>query len=428
MKWKMTEHWKFSKRNGFSHKGIRMKKIVLAYSGGLDTSVILKWLIEKGHEVVCVVVDVGQNENLTDVKNKALLLGASKVYVEDLKKEFVEDFIFKALKSNAIYEGSYLLGTSMARPLIAKKQVEIAKLEKTNYLAHGATGKGNDQIRFELAYKVLLPSAIIISPWRDESFLEKFKGRIDLINYANDKKIPIDSSYEKPYSIDANLMHTSYEGGKLEDPAFETDDSFFMKTKSLKEASDCSDKISIEFKNGIPIKVENKEKNLVFNDSLEIFNYLNQLASIHGIGRIDIVENRFIGIKSRGLYETPGGTILWKAHRDLENLVLDKEVSHLKDMFALNIAKLIYNGFWFSPEMDFLMAAIEHSQRHVEGIVSLTLYKGNVIINGRDSKMSLYKKDLSSMDVLGGFNPADAQGFIKIQGLRLGSAKGSFNG
>lgn len=399
-----------------------MEKVILAYSGGLDTSVILKWLIEKGFEVICFLADIGQKEDMEFLKQKALKLGASKVYIEDLKQEFVEKYVFQALKANAIYEGRYLLGTSLARPLIAKKQIEIALQEKTLFVAHGATGKGNDQVRFEMTYLTLMPEVSIISPWKDQEFLSQFKGRTDMIEYAHKHGIPITSTLQKPYSMDENLLHTSYEGGILENPSNEAPEEMFQHTNSPKNAPEEEAHIMIEFSRGIPISVTNSTDGMTIEGSaVGLLTYLNALGSKHGIGRIDIVENRFVGMKSRGVYETPGGTILWKAHHDLEALVLDREVFHLKEMWMPKIAQLIYNGFWFSPEMDFLMAAIEKSQEHVEGKVYLKLYKGNVIITKRESDKSLYNQDIASMDCLGNYDQLDAKGFIKLNALRLKS-------
>ncbi len=401
-----------------------MKKVILAYSGGLDTSVILKWLIEKEFDVVCFLADIGQKEDMEFLKQKALKLGASKVYIEDLKQEFVEKYVFQALKANAIYEGRYLLGTSLARPLIAKKQIEIALFENTSYVAHGATGKGNDQVRFEMTYLTLMPGVTIISPWKDQEFLAQFKGRTDMIEYAHKHGIPITSTLQKPYSMDENILHTSYEGGILENPFQEAAEDMFQHTVSPKDAPDEESQIMIEFSHGIPIAVTNSSNGTMVNGSaVELLNFLNDLGSKHGIGRIDIVENRFVGMKSRGVYETPGGKILWEAHHDLEALVLDREVFHLKTMWMPKIAQLIYNGFWFSPEMDFLMAAIEKSQEHVEGKVHLKLYKGNVIITKRESIKSLYNQDIASMDSLGNYDQIDAKGFIKLNALRLKTYK-----
>jgi len=395
------------------------QKVILAYSGGLDTSVILKWLIDKGFDVVCYMADVGQDEDFEAAKKKALSIGASKVIVSDLKKKFVEDYIFQALKANAVYEGKYLLGTALARPLIAKKQIEIAKEENANIVAHGATGKGNDQVRFELAYMQLMPDVNIISPWKDKEFLEEFQGRSDLINYAKNNHIPIDSTHAKPYSMDDNIMHISYEAGQLEDPKYEAKNEMFKKTVSPKDAPDKETKIMIDFKKGIPVAVKNITENVLVQGSLKLFEYLNELGSVNGIGRIDLVENRFVGMKSRGIYETPAGTILLKAHLDIEGLTLDKEVCHLKDMLMPKIAELIYNGYWFSPEMKFLMKSIEFSQEDVEGKVYMTLYKGNAYVTARESEKSLYDMDLASMDKLGNYDQQDAKGFIKINALRL---------
>lgn len=397
-----------------------MGKVILAYSGGLDTSVILKWLIEKNYEVVCFLADVGQKEDMTFLKEKALKLGASKVYVEDLREEFVQQYVFQALKANAIYEGRYLLGTALARPLIAKKQIEIARQEKTHIVAHGATGKGNDQVRFEITCLKLMPEVKIISPWKDPEFLAQFKGRPDMIAYAQQHGIPVTSTLQKPYSMDENLLHTSYEGGILENPCHEAPEDMFQHTVSPKKAPDEEVSLMIEFAKGVPISVTHLGDGTVVNHSaIAILSYLNEQGSQHGIGRIDIVENRFVGMKSRGVYETPGGTILWKAHQDLEALVLDREVFHLKETWKPKIAQLIYNGFWFSPEMGFLMAAIEKSQEHVEGKVYVKLYKGNVIMLKRESAKSLYNQDVASMDHLGNYDQVDAKGFIKLQALRL---------
>ncbi|MEA1885108.1 MAG: argininosuccinate synthase [Thermotogota bacterium] len=395
------------------------QKIILAYSGGLDTSVMLKWLVNKGYNVIAYVADVGQKEDFNAIKEKALITGASKVYIEDLKKELVENYIFEMLKSNAIYEGQYLLGTAIARPIIAKKQVEIAQKEKTNILAHGCTGKGNDQVRFEFIWMNLMPDVNIISPWKQDDWLLEFKGRKDLISYAKKHNIPIDVTLEKTYSTDENLLHISYESGILEDVSCKPREDMFKLTKSPKDAPDKETEITIEFNKGVPVKVIDLTKNKEINGSLELFTYLNKIAAENGIGRIDIVENRFVGIKSRGVYETPAGTILFKAHHDLESITLDGGVIHLKELMAPIIAKLIYNGFWYSPEMEFLMAAINKSQEDVTGKVYLTLYKGNVMATGRESKLSLYNKALSSMDIEGEYDQKDAAGFIKIAGLKF---------
>jgi len=398
------------------------QKVVLAYSGGLDTSVILKWLVNKGFDVAAFIADLGQNEDFNAAKEKALKVGASKVYVEDLKEEFVTDFIFPAIRANAVYEGKYLLGTSLARPLIAKKQIEIAKKENAEFVSHGATGKGNDQVRFELTYMALNPKIKIIAPWKDAEFLAQFKGRSDMIDYAAKNGIPVKATKKAPYSTDPNLMHISYEAGVLEDPMLSPGEEMFELTKSPKEAPDNETKIEIEFKNGNPVKVKNENDGTVKANSLELFQYLNKIGGENGIGRVDMVENRFVGIKSRGVYETPAGTILHIAHRDIEGLTMDREVMHLRDMLAPKFAELIYYGFWYSPEMEFLRAAFDKSQEHVSGTVYLKLYKGNCIVTGRKSDESLYSQDLSSMDEIGGYDQKDAQGFIRLNALRLKSS------
>ncbi len=395
------------------------KKVVLAYSGGLDTSIILHWLANKGYEVVAFVGNVGQNDDFDAIRKKALRTGASKVYVEDLRKRFVVEFIFPALMGNAIYEGRYLLGTALARPLLAQKQIEIAEREKAEYVAHGATAKGNDQVRFELTYYALNPEIKVISPWKDEEFLSEFEGRSDLIEYAKRNGIEIKATKERPFSEDDNLMHISHEAGVIEDPMYRPEEYIFTKTKNPKDAPDKETIIEIYFKDGIPIKVVNPEDGTVKEDPLELFLYLNKIGSENGVGRVDMVENRFIGIKSRGIYETPGATILWIAHRDLEGLAMDKEVMHLRDMLVPKFSEYIYNGLWFSPEMDFIFSAIEKSQEAIDGKVVLSIYKGNVIPIGRESPTSLYNRDLSSMDIEGGFTPTDSKGFININSIRL---------
>src|SRR3989338_2863166 len=395
------------------------QKVVLAYSGGLDTSIILHWLIKKGFDVVAFIADLGQQEDLKAAKEKALKIGASKVYIEDVKQEFVTDFIFPSIKANAAYEGRYLMGTSFARPLIAKKQIEIAKEEKADYVSHGATGKGNDQVRFELTYYTLNPKIKVIAPWKEPEFLAQFKGRSDMIKYAEKNNIPVKATKEKPYSTDANLMHISYEAGILEDPKKTLADENFEMTKSPKEAPDKETIKEIKSQHGNPIKIKNKNDGTIKTKPLELFQYLNKLGGENGIGRLDMVENRFVGIKSRGIYETPAGTILHIAHRDIEGLTLDREVSHLKDMLMPKFAELVYYGFWYSPEMEFLQAAFEKSQEYVNGTVYLSLYKGNCSVTGRESKDSLYNQDLSSMDVVGGYDQKDALGFIKLNAIRL---------
>jgi argininosuccinate synthase len=395
------------------------EKVVLAYSGGLDTSVILKWLIEKGYDVIAFVADVGQAEDFEECRKKALLLGASKVVVSDLKKEFIEGYVLKAVKANAIYEDRYLLGTSLARPLIALKQIELAVAEGAKAVAHGATGKGNDQVRFELSYYALKPDIKVIAPWKDKEFLSTFKGRTDLLKYAAEKNIPVKASIAKPYSEDDNLMHISHEAGVLEDPMYTLHKSMLQKMVMPQDAPDSETRIVIDFKDGLPIKVLNKDDGTEKTDSYEMFVYLNDIAGKNGIGLLDMVENRFVGIKSRGVYETPGATILYAAHRDIEGIAMDREVMRLRNMLTPKFAELIYNGFWFSPEMDFLMAAIDKSQEVIDGSVHICLYKGNIIIEGRESPSSLYNKNLSSMDIEGGFDQTDSKGFIKINAIRL---------
>jgi argininosuccinate synthase len=395
------------------------EKVVLAYSGGLDTSVILKWLIEKNYDVIAFVADVGQADDFEECRKKALQLGASRVIISDLKKEFIDDYVLKAIMGNAIYEGRYLLGTALARPLIAKKQIEVAISENANAVAHGATGKGNDQVRFELCYYALKPDIKVISPWKDKEFLDKFKGRTDLLKYASEKNIPVKASIDKPYSEDDNLMHISHEAGILEDPMYSMQKSMLEKMVLPQDAPDKETRIAIYFKNGIPVKVVNKDDGTVKEESYEMYIYLNELAGKNGIGLLDMVENRFVGIKSRGVYETPAATVLHIAHMDLEGIAMDREVMRLRNMLTPKFAEIIYYGFWFSPEMDFLMAAIEKSQELIDGSVHLCLYKGNVLVEGRESPSSLYNKELSSMDIEGGFNQIDSKGFIRINAIRL---------
>ncbi len=394
-------------------------KVVLAYSGGLDTSVILKWLEQKGYEVIAYVANVGQQEDFEEICQKALTTGATKVYVEDLREEFVTDFIFPALQGNALYEGRYLLGTSLARPVIAKKQIEIAYAEDAGYVSHGATGKGNDQVRFEFAYYALNPAIRIISPWKTREFLDQFQGRTDLLNYAEEMGIPVKATLKKPYSEDENLMHISHEAGILEDPMLRPSEDMFTLTVSPKEAPDEETILAIEFEDGIPVQVTNKKDGTVKDSPLELFLYLNKLGGENAVGRVDMVENRYIGIKSRGVYETPGATILREAHLDLEGIAMDKEVMHLRDMLIPKFAEIIYNGYWFSPEMDFLLSSMRKAQEAISGTVTLAVYKGNLLCVGRTSPTSLYDQDLSSMDIEGGFNQEDSRGFININAVRL---------
>ncbi len=394
-----------------------MSKVVLAYSGGLDTSVILKWLIEKGHEVIAYIADVGQEEEFDAIAEKAKAVGASKVCIEDLKREFVSEYIFEALKGSALYEGRYLLGTSIARPIIAKRQVEIAKAEGAEYVSHGATGKGNDQVRFELGCYALYPEVKVIAPWKDEEFLAEFKGRPDLLAYAEKHGIPVEATKKAPYSMDANLMHVSYEAGVLEDPDQGPTEDMFRMTVSPKKAPDTATEIEIEFQAGVPILLKVGDEEL--SDPLELYQCLNTLAGENGIGRIDIVENRYVGIKSRGVYESPAATVLWAAHHDLETMALDREVFRIKQSLVPRFADAIYNGYWFSPEMKFLRGIMNLSQASVSGKVRLELFKGNVTVLGRSCEKSQYDAELSSMDIEGGYDQKDAAGFIRINALRL---------
>ena len=395
------------------------EKVVLAYSGGLDTSVILKWLVEKGYEVVALIADVGQREDLEAARKKAFATGAVAAHVVDVKKEFVTDFIFPTLQASALYENRYLMGTSIARPVIAKAQVEVARSEKAVYVSHGATGKGNDQVRFELGYAALEPALKVIAPWKNAEFLQRFSGRSDLIAYAQKNGIPVSATQAKPYSTDANLMHISYEAGILEDPAKEGPEDMFQLTVDPQKAPDKTTSLSIQFEKGIPVAVKNLDDGKTVRGALELFEYLNDVGGKNGVGRLDMVENRHVGIKSRGVYESPGATILWKAHEDLESITLDREVYRIKAGLGVKLSELVYNGYWFSPEAAFLRKTVALSQELVSGTVFLRLYKGNVWIHGRESVNSLYNKDLSSMDKEGGFNQEDSRGFINVTAVRL---------
>jgi len=396
-----------------------MDKVILAYSGGLDTSIILHWLVARGHDVIAYIADVGQDEDLEAARAKALKTGASRAFVEDLKRELVTDYVFPAIKANAVYEGRYMLGTALARPVIAKRQIEIAHREGARLVAHGATGKGNDQVRFELTYHALDPTIKVISPWKDAAFLAEFQGRSDMIAYANRHGIEVKASADRPYSEDGNLIHISHESGILEDPRTAPEEHVFSLTRSPKDAPDRETLLSVHFKDGIPVRVVDETNGIDETDPLRLFLLLNRIGAENGVGRVDMVENRFVGIKSRGVYETPGMTILRTAHMDIEGIAMDREVMRLRDMLAPKFAEIVYNGFWFSPEMDFLMAAIDKSQEVIDGVVRLAVYKGNVTVRGRESHSSLYDKELSSMDIEGGFNQQDSAGFIAIHALRL---------
>lgn len=398
---------------------MKKEKVVLAYSGGLDTSVILKWLSNKGFEVIAYVANVGQNEDFKAIEEKAYLTGASKVYIEDLRDELVKDYVFPALKANTIYEGTYMLGTSLARPIIAKRHIEIAKKEGTKYVVHGATGKGNDQVRFEFGYYMNMPDVKIISPWKDPEFLSQFEGRSDMLAYAEKYSIPVKASLKKPYSEDANLIHISHEAGILEDPSSRCPSDVFSLTVDPKDAPNEETVLAIEFKDGLPVSIKNENDNTVVTGPLAMIEYLNKVGHDNAIGRVDMVENRFVGIKSRGVYETPGCEILWKAHHNLEGLCMDKEAMHLRDMLSPKYAELIYNGYWGAPEFNMLTSLFDTSQKNVTGTAKVALYKGNVINAGISSPCSLYNQDLGSMDKAGGYHPVDCKGFINICAIRL---------
>ncbi|KAF2870255.1 argininosuccinate synthase [Massariosphaeria phaeospora] len=394
-------------------------RVCLAYSGGLDTSTILKWLIEEGYQVVCFLADVGQDEPWKQVEEKALKIGAEKMVILDLKKEFVEELCFRAIQCNASYEGTYLLGTSLARPVIARAQIKVAIENNCDSVSHGCTGKGNDQVRFELAFYTLQPTIKVIAPWRLPEFCEKFKGRQDLLEYAAEHGIPVTSTKAKPWSMDANLAHCSYEAGILEDPDKTPPEDVWTMTQSPQKAPDAPVDITIHFEKGIPVKVVTPEKS--YTDSVELFIALNKLGFEHGIGRIDIVENRFIGLKSRGCYDSPAMTILRDAHRDLEGLVMDTAVRALRDQFVTHSwSYQLYNGMYFSPEREFTENSLVFSQRRVNGAVRLQLYKGGVYVLGRSSATEkLYSEEEASMDTLDNFSPMDTTGFIAIQSIRL---------
>lgn len=396
----------------------KIKKIVLAYSGGLDTSVILKWLQDKYKaEVICYTSDLGQEINRKAIYTNAKKLGVKKIIIEDLKEKFVKDYVFPMIRGNALYEGIYLLGTSIARPLIARRQIEIAKKFGAQAVSHGATGKGNDQVRFELAAYALNPKIKVIAPWREWNFV----SRSDLMTYAKKHKIAVDFDKGKksPYSMDANILHTSYEGGILEDPWKKPEESMWLRTKSIEKSKSKPQTITLSFDKGDVSAINGKKMN-----PSKILNELNVLAGHHGIGRDDIVENRYVGIKSRGCYETPGGTIYFKAHKAMESITLDREMLHLKEDLTNRYSRLIYNGYWFSPERESLQGLIDKSQNKVSGDVKVKLFKGNVIIEGRKSPNSLYSEDLSTFENdSGAYNQRDAEGFIKINALRLKTRK-----
>ena len=393
---------------------MRPKKVVLAYSGGLDTSVIAKWLMEEYDlEVVTFTADIGQGEETRDARVKAKKLGIKKIYIEDLREDFVKNYVYPMFRANAIYEGEYFLGTSIARPLISKRLIEIAKKEKADYICHGATGKGNDQVRFELAAYALNPKIKVIAPWREWDFV----SRSDLMRYAKKHQIAVDFDHGKksPYSMDANILHTSYEGGILEDPWRKPEESMWLRTKSLENSKSKPQRLDLTFTKG-DISTINGKKMSPSN----VLHHLNIMAGNHGIGRDDIVENRYVGIKSRGCYETPGGTIYFKAHKAMESITLDRELLHLKEDLTNRYSRLIYNGYWFSPERESIQNLIDQTQSKVSGTVRVKLFKGNVIVEGRKSPNSLYSEDLSTFENdSGAYDQRDAEGFIKINSLRL---------
>jgi argininosuccinate synthase len=392
-----------------------VNKVVLAYSGGLDTSVILKWLIETyGCQVITFSADIGQIDRMDDVEANARRTGASRVYIEDLKEEFVRDYVFPAFRANAIYEGQYLLGTSIARPLIAKRQMEIAAAEGADAVSHGATGKGNDQVRFELAYLAMNPKIRIIAPWREWDL----NSRTALVAFAQRHGVKVPTTPKKPYSTDANLLHVSYEGGILEDPWQAPDEEMFQLTRSPKEAPDEARIIKISFLGGNPVAIDGVEMS-----PATILAELNRLGGEHGIGRVDLVENRFVGMKSRGVYETPGGTILRAAHMAMESITLDREVMHLRDSLIPKYSQLIYNGFWFAPEMRLLQNLMDQAQANVSGVVRLELFKGNCRVLGRKSDLSLYREDFATFEADEVYRQKDAEGFIRLNALRLRIAK-----
>jgi argininosuccinate synthase len=386
-------------------------KIVLAYSGGLDTSVILKWLIKSYQaEVIAFVADIGQPEDLSKVRKKALDTGATKVYVEDLKEEFVRDFVFPMFKANAIYEGVYLLGTSIARPLIAKGQVAVARRERADTVSHGATGKGNDQVRFELTYAALAPRLKVIAPWREW----ELRSRSDMIRYAKENGIAVSATKEKPYSIDQNMLHTSYEGGILEDPWSQPPANMFLTTVSPEKAPDKPTEITVDFVKGVPVAVNGRKYT-----PAKLLMKLNQIGAKNGVGRVDVVEDRFVGMKSRGVYETPGGTILHTAHRAMESMTMDREVMQIRDSLIPKYSQLVYNGFWFSPEMDVLRSLVDETQKDVTGTVRLKVYKGSVMVTGRKSPRSLYREDVVTFEEDKVYDQSKATGFIDLNALRI---------
>ncbi|KAL5011662.1 hypothetical protein ScPMuIL_010213 [Solemya velum] len=420
--------------NPFQRRKLKMsgdlaKRVVLAYSGGLDTSCILVWLIEQGYEVVAFLANIGQEEDFESAKAKAVKLGDpsdmnqkgknKNMIIPDVREEFVREFIWPAVQAGATYEDRYLLGTALARPCIARAMIKVAREENAQYVSHGATGKGNDQIRFELGAYALHPKIEVIAPWKMPEFYTQLKGREDLFKYAEVHGIPLPVTPKSPWSIDANLMHVSYESGVLEDPDCIAPEGLYQMTADPESAPDKAETLEIEFKKGLPVRVKNLVDGTVIKDALELFTYLNKIGGKHGVGRIDIVENRYIGMKSRGIYETPAGSILIAAHTDIEVFTMDREVRKIKRELDVKFAEQVYKGFWFSPECEYTRGCIERSQECVEGTVTLKIYKGGIYILGRRSPLSLYNEELVSMNVQGDYEPVDAGGFIKINALRL---------
>lgn len=395
------------------------KKTVLAYSGGLDTSCILVWLKQKGYDVVCYMADVGQEEDFDAARTKALSLGASKVCILDIKKEFVDEFIWPWVHSSSLYQDRYPMGTALARPCIARGLVKVAVENGADYIAHGATGKGNDQVRFETSCYALHPSIKVIAPWKIPEFYDRFPGRPELFDFAKENNIPLPVTPKSPWSMDANLMHISYESGILTDPETVAPEGIFQMTTEPEKAPDNAETLQIEFQKGVPVQVKNVSDGTEVTGSLELFKYLNTVGGRHGIGRIDIVEDSTIGLKSRGLYETPGGMIIHDAHMDIEIYTMDREVRKIKRSLGTNFTELVYQGKWYSPECQFIRDCMARSQECVEGVVDLKVYKGAIYILARTSKKSLHNKALVSLDELGGFVPSDASGFIKLNALRL---------
>ncbi|XP_046441086.1 argininosuccinate synthase-like [Daphnia pulex] len=395
------------------------ERVILAYSGGLDTSCILVWLIQEGYDVICYLANIGQNEDFGTAEAKAMYLGAKKIIIEDLRENFIDDYVWPSIRGGLIYEDRYLLGTSLARPCIASGLVRAAIRENANFISHGATGKGNDQVRFELACYSLHPTVQIIAPWRLPEFFSRFAGRQALFEFSAANNIPLPVTPKNPWSCDANLMHISYESGILENPDQEAPETLYQMTSALETSPNDPTVLEITFDKGNPVSLRNTETNEVVTEPLALFTRLNEIAGRHGVGRIDIVENRFLGLKSRGIYETPAGTVLYQAHLDLEALTMDREVRKIKQNLQQKMADLVYCGFWFSPEFDFVRQCVDASQKCVDGTVRVSLFKGQVRILGRRSQNSLYNQELVSMDEHGGYDPVDAGGFIRAHAVRL---------